>query len=75
MEVVTPESTIIVKTYIATRKERSLRPYHWYKALILAGAVEHDLPAHYVEWLRTFNSIEDRNNDRRAQNESLLFAS
>ena len=62
-------------TYIATKKESILRPYHWYKALTIAGAVEHGLPGDYVEWLRTFESTEDPKVDRRAENEALLFAS
>ena len=70
----TQETTILTQTYIATRKERALRPYHWYKALVVAGAVEHGLPNTYVEWLRVFESTEDPNAKRRAENEALLFA-
>lgn len=62
-------------TYIATKKEPALRPYRWYKALALAGAVEHALPNAYVEWLRGVESVEDPNIERRIKNESVLFAS
>lgn len=78
------EETVIVITqngeeyeasaYVATEKEPALRPYHWYKAIVIAGAVEHKLPLSYIEWLRTFNSQQDPNTERRAKNESLLFA-
>ena len=34
-------------TYCATDKDLTLRPYHWYKALVIAGAREHGLPAGY----------------------------
>ena len=74
VEVITKQRTVLAQTYIATRKERALRPYHWYKALVVAGAVEHDLPNCYVEWLRVFESKEDPHADRRAENEALLFA-
>ncbi len=74
VEVTTTQTTILTQTYIATRKERALRPYHWYKALVVAGAVEHGLPNTYVEWLRVFESTEDPNAKRRAENEALLFA-
>ena len=74
VEVITKQRTVLAQTYIATRKERALRPYHWYKALVVAGAVEHDLPSSYVEWLRVFESKEDPHADRRAENEALLFA-
>lgn len=75
IEVVTAEGKVQLDTYIATKKEPVLRPYHWYKAITVAGAVEHGLPKDYVEWLRAFESIEDPNAERRAENEELLFAS
>lgn len=58
--------------YVATKKEPNLRPYDWYKTLVIAGATEHKLPTEYVEWLRTFDSQVDPNASRRAVNESLL---
>ena len=75
IEVITVAGKVRIKTYIATKKEPVLRPYHWYKAITVAGAVEHGLPKDYVEWLRAFESIEDPNAGRRAKNEALLFAS
>lgn len=75
VNVVMTGTTIMAKTYIATKKERALRPYRWYKALTLAGAVEHGLPAGYVEWLRAVESVEDPNLNRRAENEAMFFAS
>lgn len=74
VEVIAEQTTILAQTYIATRKERGLRPYHWYKALVVSGAVEHDLPKGYVEWLRVFKSEEDPHADRRAENETPRFA-
>lgn len=62
-------------TYIATCKEPVLKPYHWYKALVVAGALEHGLPGDYIEWIRTLKSQEDPDDTRRAKNERLLFAS
>lgn len=75
VDVVTESGKIQAITYIATRKEPILRPYHWYKAITIAGAVEHGLPMYYVEWLRAFESVEDQNKERRTKNEALLFAS
>lgn len=75
VKVITSSGVIELMTYIATKKERTLRPYHWYKALTLAGAVEHGLPKDYVEWVRTVASIEDHDAKRRAENEALLSAS
>lgn len=75
VEVVTDSDKVQAMTYIATNKEPTLRPYHWYKAITIAGALEHGLPKDYVESLRAFESIEDSDGKRRAKNEALLFAS
>lgn len=58
--------------YYATSKDASLKPYHWYKALVVAGAVEHGLPFPYVEWLRTIESVQDQDPARRIEHERLL---
>ncbi len=75
IEVETSEGTEWAITYIATRKEHLLKPYHWYKALVVCGALEHSLPAYYVEWIRTIRSKEDSDVERRAKNEAILFRS
>lgn len=75
VQVVAPNGeTYEAIAYVATRKDPALRPYHWYKALVIAGATEHKLPTEYVEWLRTFDSQADPDASRRAVNESLLCA-
>lgn len=71
---VTRAGHIQLHTYIAITKEPGLRPYHWYKAITVAGAVEHGLPNNYVEWLKAFESVEDPNPKRRAKREALLVA-
>lgn len=73
VEVVTGETAIPAKTYAATEREAACRPYDWYKAIVIAGAVEHSLPAPYIEWLRTAHSIPDPKPERRRENESLLL--
>ena len=73
--VVTSSGSIKAVAYVATAKEPALRPYHWYKALVVAGAVEHALPDAYVEWLRTIDSKPDPKATRRAENEALLYDS
>lgn len=71
--VVIGSTTRETTTYIAVAKEPALRPYHWYKALVVAGAIEHGLPEAYVEWLRTCESQADPNARRRSENELVLF--
>lgn len=73
VDVATGGGGVTALTYIAIRKGSALKPYHWYKSLTIAGAVEHGLPQAYIEWLRTTESIEDTNEARRARHEALLF--
>jgi AIG2-like family len=46
-------------TYCATDKDPALRPYQWYKALVVAGAREHGLPAHYRRELERAATVAD----------------
>jgi gamma-glutamylcyclotransferase len=73
IQVVTPAGAVPATTYIATDKEPACLPYHWYKAIVVAGAIEHGLPNAYIEWLRTVSSQPDPNATRRAENEASLF--
>jgi len=75
VDIVTSFGTRQALAYVATAKEPTLRPYHWYKALVVAGATEHRLPDPYIEWLRTIESKQDLNPNRRAENEAQLFGS
>lgn len=45
--------------YVAIDTDAALHPYHWYKALVIAGAVEHGLPQDYIDWLWTIESRPD----------------
>jgi gamma-glutamylcyclotransferase len=71
IQVLTANGQMLALTYIATKKNRGMRPYHWYKALVIAGAVEHGLPAPYIEWLRTVDSQADPQPSRQSENEAL----
>jgi gamma-glutamylcyclotransferase len=74
VDVVTVNGVKAAVMYYATSKDSSLKPYHWYKALVVAGAVEHGLPFPYVEWLRTIESVQDQDTTRRLEHERLLSA-
>ena len=60
--------------YVATTKNPILKPYNWYKAFVVAGAVEHKLPESYIEWLRTVQSQPDPDAHRYSKNEAVLFS-
>jgi gamma-glutamylcyclotransferase len=72
IQVVTANGEMVALACIATKKNPGSRPYHWYKALVIAGAVEHGLPVPYIEWLRTVDSQPDPQASRQAQNEALF---
>jgi len=61
-------------TYRAARShiDDALRPYHWYKEFILAGARYLSLPESYIDSLAQVESIDDPLEDRAASNEDYL---
>lgn len=72
VQVVMESGKVAAQTYIATKKDSTRFPYDWYKAFVVAGAVEHSLPHGYVEKLRTVASKPDPDKKRRADNEEIL---
>ena len=57
--ILTGVGLITAVTYLATDKDASLRPYHWYKALVIAGAREHGLPPNYRSRLELVVTVSD----------------
>ena len=49
-----------------------LKPYHWYKEMVLVGAEFLQFPEGYIEAVRAIGSVQDRDSERRIQNEALL---
>lgn len=50
----------------------SLRPHHWYKAMVVAGARYHGFPDDYVEALEAVESAEDPDSRRADLHAALL---
>lgn len=61
-------ATLAVQAYVATRRDAAYLPYDWYKALVVAGAREHDLPPDYVAVLKAQPCTIDTNEGRRRKN-------
>jgi gamma-glutamylcyclotransferase (GGCT)/AIG2-like uncharacterized protein YtfP len=57
--------------YVATHVDDSLLPFTWYRALVIAGAVEHGLPSAYVNGLRAIDARLDADAHRHAQHMAL----
>lgn len=70
--VVTSDGEVEASAYVALVTDRALRPYHWYRQIVIDGAVEHGLPDGYVDRLRAHVSKPDPDEDRRLLHESLL---
>ncbi len=72
VEVISGNATLHAVTYYATRKDPSLRPYHWYKDYVLAGARENSLPVEYIKLIESIESVEDPDADRGGRNKAVL---
>lgn len=61
-------------TYIArdTHIDERLRPYHWYRQLVLVGALFHRMPPSYVAAIERIDSIADPDAARQRQLDELL---
>ena len=62
-------------TYISIEMAEGLRPYDWYKRLVVAGARAGGLPEAYIEELSAVPSVQDPDVARRSAELRLLAAS
>jgi len=49
-----------------------LKPYHWYKEMVVLGAIYHGFSDTYVSVIASTPSTEDPDQNRRLENEALL---
>ncbi len=64
---------LTASTYLAheNKRDQNLKPFDWYKALVIAGAREHKFPEKYIEMLMAVEDVVDPQKDRRTQLEAL----
>lgn len=72
VELETPWGHAQAWMYYATRLTSTLKPYHWYKEHVLAGARENGLPADYIASIEVVESTEDLDT-RRSQRELAIY--
>ena len=72
VEILVDGTPVAATVYCATDIDKSLRPYDWYKALVVAGAREHRLPAEYIHALEAVRSVPDPKPARTEQHMALL---
>ncbi|MEJ2127274.1 MAG: gamma-glutamylcyclotransferase [Woeseiaceae bacterium] len=61
-------------SYVAMEShiDDSLRPYDWYKELVLIGARSHGFPDDYVDQIESVPACSDTNQDRRQTHSNLI---
>jgi hypothetical protein len=57
-----------VAVYLANKSTTNLRAFDWYKAYIIGGAVQHDLPKEYRTFLEQLPALHDHDVERERQN-------
>lgn len=62
--------------YVAlqTHIDAALKPFSWYKSLVLHGARHHALPGHYVRRIERVEATLDPDPERHAQHQAILHA-
>ena len=69
-------SRLLISAYFARDDhiDSRLKPYTWYRDLVVAGAREHDLPAAYIVRIENEPAVPDTNLEREAAMRGLLDA-
>jgi gamma-glutamylcyclotransferase len=61
------DKIVVSTTYLANNPEDGLKPYDWYLALVIAGAIQHGLDADYVKSLKETKFDKTNGNRQKAQ--------
>ena len=59
-------------TYVAIDIDPLAKPYDWYKAIVLAGAKQNDLPDDHIAAIKAVESVGDPDGGRRGKAYALL---
>ncbi|WP_176058564.1 gamma-glutamylcyclotransferase family protein [Paraburkholderia sp. BCC1876] len=68
IQVPTDQGVVAAVTYLATKLEPGLRPYHWYKYHVVYGAREAKLPPDYIAAIEQIEEIQDLDAARTEKN-------
>jgi hypothetical protein len=74
IRVITDNGEIRAYTYVADESavDNSLKPYSWYKDIVVEGAKRHSLPSEYITHLECIEATIDPDAEREKQNRLLL---
>ncbi len=56
----------------ADHVDPELKPYHWYREMVVQGCLAHGFPGAYCDAIRETATIVDPDESRRASNEAIL---
>ena len=74
VEVNTSHGVVSAFTYVAEHVDKTLRPYTWYRDLVVAGAVQNNFPDEYVAWLKCIKVDVDPDQERELKNRKVLIS-
>jgi hypothetical protein len=74
MTVTVNGESLLVFVYLASQSHlvENLKPYHWYKGFVLAGARKHHFPIAYLQKIDAVTSKSDPKKSRRVEMMNLL---
>lgn len=74
LEFMSPNGILTAHTYMAKKKfiDDSLRPYSWYRDIVLKGARQHLLPSDYIQQLEGIGTREDPESEREKRERQIL---
>lgn len=65
--VISDSNELSVTTYLASENQGGLSPFDWYLALVIAGALEHNLGDGHLAHLRATKCMVDENTVRKSR--------
>jgi len=72
--VISSDREVCAITYLAEKVDKNQIPYYWYFALVLAGALQHNLSSNYVEkLLKDIKLKSDPEKRRKNRIEAICF--
>lgn len=69
--VTTCEETVSATTYLASETQSGLLPFDWYLAVVIAGALEHELGGDHLDLLRGIAHTVDEDATRKTRTAAL----
>lgn len=74
--VLSDDGTVVTAvTYIADKLQAGIKPFDWYLALVVAGALEHNLDDHHIDSLLAVPYDNDLDIDRQSRRDALAALS